>query len=202
MKNFLIIAFITITQLSFSQRLKAIDSLDYRVMISKNSNNSFRNTMDIGVYKAIDGNHFKAGDTLVLGPTNEYYKNVFYGKPSGVFLKGIRYVESRYQNYQVVIEKIQFYKGNMGLENYVYAYVIPLPNRNFTIIDDVITVSMFDRAIETGEVFPLHPTRPLTRDEAIQRLKDYKEEFDLGIITQDEFNDIKEQLLEIIKSYQ
>lgn len=203
-KLFIILILASITNFSFSQRLKSIDTLDYKVMIDKNRNDSFKNTMDIDVYKSIDGNYFKAGDTLMLGRISgvngNLFECVFYGKPSGVFLKGIRYVENRYENYPVIIEKLQYYKGTMGMENYVFAYVNPLPNKDFTLIDDVITITLFDTALQKGEVYPLHPTRPLTRDEAVELLKSKNIEFELGIITQEEFDAYKKELIPIIRS--
>jgi hypothetical protein len=178
-------------------------------MINKEISRTFRSGMDINYYIANDRNTYKVGDTLVLGiPTGEgqsafskkrNYEYVFYGKPTGVLLKGIRYVEEQYENYKLTIEKIQFCAGSLGLENYVYFFVKPLPNTDFTLLDNYITVTMVDNALTKGEIIPLHLSRPLTRDEAVKLLKEKREELELEIITEEEFNKIKEELMPVIR---
>lgn len=195
--------------LVYSQKISNIDTLEYEKMVNK-GNKSFKTGMDIGTYIAIDKNSYKVGDTLILGNPNgeskfrlsrkANYEYIFYGKPAGVLLKGIRYVEEDYKGYKVVIEKIQFNKGTFGLENYVFFYVKPLPNTKFTLIDRYVTITMVDNAITRGEIIPSKVSRPLTREEAIIYLKKKKEELDLGIISQEEFDKIKEQFIPIIKS--
>jgi hypothetical protein len=194
---------------TFAQKLSETDTLTYSKMIDKEEGKKFKTGMDIKVYIASDKNAYKIGDTLVLGnPTGETrsgfstkssFKYLFYGKPMGVLLKGIRYVETQYQDYKVTIEKIQFNKGSLGLENYVFFYVKPLPNNNFTVLDNYITITMVDNAIIKGEIKPLTNNRPLTRDEAVGLLKKKKEELDLGIITKEEFELLRDKLIPIIK---
>ncbi|TYT28256.1 hypothetical protein [Elizabethkingia anophelis] len=194
----------------FAQKLSDTDILTYAKMIDKEEGKKFKNGMDIKAYVASDKNTYKIGDTLVLGnPTGEIrsgfstkssFKYIFYGKPAGILLKGLRYVEPRYKDYKVTIEKIQFNKGSMGLENYIFFYVKPLPNINFTILDNYITITMVDNAIIKGEVRPLNNNRPLTRDEAIELLKKKKEELDLEIITKEDFEILKDKLTPIIKT--
>lgn len=211
MKKLLLIALITMTMQSFSQKkLSAIDTLTYSEMINKSNNKLFKTGMDIGVYYAIDKNSYKVGDTLMLGnpsginTTSTFggqdtrFEYLFYGKPAGTLLKGIRYVEGTYRNYKVTIEQIQFNKGSMGLENYVFFYVKPLPNTDFTIIDEFITITMVDTAIDRSEIYPLYIDRPMTRDDAIAFLKTKKEELDLQIITQEQYDEIKKKLMPII----
>ena len=206
---FLLFALLT-SSIITAQKLEKIDTLTYKKMESKEEGNNFKMGMDINVYVASDKNSYKVGDTLVLGnPTGESnsafskkrnFNYIFYGKPAGALLKGMRYVEEEYQDYKVKIEKIQFNKGSMGLQNYVFFYVKPLPNTKFTIIDEYITITMVDNAIQKGEIKPLHSNRPMTREEAVELLKKKKEELDLEIITKEEFDKFKEQLTPIIKS--
>lgn len=194
---------------SFAQKLSEIDTLNYSKMISKEEGKNFKTGMDIKHYIASDKNTYKVGDTLILGaPTGEgqsafskkrHFEYLFYGKPAGVLLKGMRYVEEQYKDYKITIEKIQFNKGSMGLENYVFFYVKPLANTDFTVLDNYITVTMVDNAITKGEIKPLNTTRPLTREEAVELLKKKKEELDLEIISKEEFDKFREQLTPIIK---
>lgn len=191
-----------------AQKLSEIDTLTYTKMLDKQEAKSFKMGMDIKHYLASDKNVYKVGDTLVLGnPTGESksafnkkrnFEYLFYGKPAGVLLKGMRYVEEEYKDYKVTVEKIQFNKGSLGLENYVFFYVKPLPSTNFNLLDHYITVTMVDNAIMKGEIKPLRSTRPLTREEAIELLKKKKEELDLDIITKEEFEVLKDKLRSII----
>ena len=212
MKNIYTYLLILFSLTTFGQRLKEIDSLNYKQMISKDSSREYRTGMDIQFYKAVDQNSYAIGDTLQLGdpsginitPTftgvDTRFKYVLYGKPSGMLWKGIRYVEGDYRGYKVVIEKIQFNKGSLGLENYVFFYTKPLQNKDFTIIDDFITITMVDKSIERGEIFPLKIDRPWSREDAIDFLRKKKEELDLEIITQEEYNRIKKDMMSIIKA--
>ncbi|WP_250255449.1 hypothetical protein [Chryseobacterium sp. Marseille-Q3244] len=193
-----------------AQKLSEIDTLTYAKMVDKQEAKSFKMGMDIKHYLASDKNVYKVGDTLVLGnPTGESksafskkrnFEYLFYGKPAGVLLKGMRYVEEEYKDYKVTVEKIQFNKGSLGLENYVFFYVKPLPSTNFNLLDKYITVTMVDNALAKGEIKPLRNTRPLTREEAIEILKKKKEELDLEIIRKEEFDALKEKLTPLIKA--
>lgn len=193
-----------------AQKLSEIDTLTYAKMLDKQEAKSFKMGMDIKYYLASDKNVYKVGDTLILGsPTGETksafskkrnFEYLFYGKPAGVLLKGMRYVEEEYKDYKVTVEKIQFNKGSLGLENYVFFYVKPLSSTNFKLLDQYITVTMVDNAITKREIIPLRSTRPLTREEAIELLKKKKEELDLDIITKEEFEAFKEKIAPIIKT--
>lgn len=210
----IIIWVIILTSLNIhsQRRKKKMDTLQYSKMISKAYSANFKNGMDISVYKCYNGNTFKAGDTLTLGipsginEVSQYgnrdtrFEYVFYGKPAGIFLKGIRYVQGRYRDYKLVIREIKFYRGSMGMENYVLMYTQPLEDKDFTTLDNYISVTKIDTALERQEIFPVRIDRPMTRDEAIAILKKYKEELDLGIITQKEYDQMKQELLPIIKS--
>lgn len=205
---FLAAMFLSIT--CVSQKMNIIDTLFYSQMSDKQNAKNYKTGMDINVYVASDKNYYKVKDTLIIGnPTGEgssafskkrNFEYMFYGKPAATLIKGVRKVEERYKDYKLTIEKIQFNKGSLGLENYVFFYVKPLKNTDFTVIDNYITVTMVDNALMKGEIKPLRNTRPMTRDEAVALLKIKKEELDLEVITKEEFEKIREQLLPIIKS--
>lgn len=207
---FIFIFFLIFSRPLIAQKLSEIDTLYYATMTNKQESKNFKTGMDIKVYSASDKNLYQVGDTLILvNPTGETqsafskkrnYNYVFYGKPASILFKGLRYVEEEYKDYKLTIENIQFNKGSMGMENYVFFYVKPLPNTKFTLIDNYITITMVDNAISKNEIRPEKISRPLTRDEAIILLKKKKEEVDLGISTQEEFEKLKEKLLPIIKA--
>jgi hypothetical protein len=209
-KIYLTILFILIsTATTFAQKLSKIDTLEYSKMVSKTEAKKYSQGMDVNVYLASDKNSYKAGDTLVLGIATGESKTafskkrtfayIFYGRPVAAALTGIRYVEETYSNYKVVIEKIQLSKGTFGLENYIALYAKPLEETKFTMLEKYVTITLFDNALTNKEIKPLHSNRPMTREEAVDFLKKKKEELDLDIITKEEFDKIKEQLIPIIK---
>jgi hypothetical protein len=53
-----------------------------------------------------------------------------------------------------------------------------------------------ETALDVGEV--INPDRPMTRDEAIAKLKEAKDLMDLGLITEAEYNKLREELTPII----
>jgi hypothetical protein len=207
-KMILILLFSLFSSLLFSQTGTNADTVYYGYMINKQIC-ELRNGAYIKVYCAVDKNYYKVGDTLILGTATGQQQSafnhklnfdyVFYGKPAGIFLKGIRYVEDTYQGYKITIESVRFSKGGFGLENYVFFSCKPLSGIKFSVIDEYITVTMADNAIRRGEIVPFTRTRPMTRSEAITYLKSKKEELDLELITQEEYDSIREQLLPIIK---
>jgi hypothetical protein len=208
--------FIILTSLLFSvnslpgQKLSKIDTLRYKTMVSKQENKNFKNGMDINVYLASDNNVYKIKDTLVLGePTgkisnvlnkNRNYEFLFYGTKKCVLSKRLRYLEEDYVGYKLIIEKIQYYKGGLGLENSVYFYVKPVSDANFTLVDKFITLTKVDNAILRGEIKPLQITSPMTREKGLTYLKSKKEELDLGIISEEEYIKIKKEITQRIKS--
>ncbi|MGM5632108.1 hypothetical protein O2K51_14510 [Apibacter raozihei] len=191
-----------------AQKNSDIDTLHYNVVINKNESKNFKTGTNIKNYIASDKNIYKSGDTIILGEATgegqsafskkRNFQYIFYGKPTAVLFKGIRYVDEKYKGYKATIEQIKFNKGSMGQENYIFFYIKPLPGTNFLLLDNYITVTMVDNAILSGEIIPLNKTRPLTYDEAIEILKNKKMELELELITQEEFNRIKENLKPII----
>ncbi|MFD2967746.1 hypothetical protein [Sphingobacterium bambusae] len=211
MKYFLILLCTISSGNVIAQRLSVTDTLLYEKMVDKAQAKSFKNGMDVSVYIASDKNIYAEGDTLVLGkPIGEgksafskkrNYEYIFYGKPAGAALTGIRNVEENFEGYKVTIEKIQLNKGALGLENYVFIYAKPLANTDFTILfDKHVTITMLDNAINKGEIKPLRSTRPLTRDEAVELLKKKKEEYDLDVISKEEYESFREKLVPLIRS--
>lgn len=210
MKNMILISLLLFCISANSQKAKEIDTLKYTNMIEKSNKGMYRTGMEIHNYLAKDGNFYKVGDTLNIGNpsgintvgtglgVDTRYEYLLYGKPAGSLLKGIRFVEGNYRDYQLIIDKIQFNKGTFGLENYVFFYAKPLPNKKFTLIDKVITITMVDTAIDRGEIYPLYLNREMTRDEAISILRSKKEELDLQLLSQEEYDAIKKELLPII----
>jgi hypothetical protein len=58
------------------------------------------------------------------------------------------------------------------------------------------TIMDLEKALLLGEI--INPNAPLTREQAIAKLKEHKDLLDLGMINEEEFNKLRDELSPII----
>lgn len=125
-------------------------------------------------YLAKDKTAVKIGDTLHINPPggSQYVYISQSGMPAGTILA----------NKDIIVSQIRVWKENLlvGFKGYGMAIVY---------ID-------YENALEMGEI--TNPKRDMTRENAIQLLKEQKELLDLEIISQEEYDKIKLELLPFI----
>lgn len=158
----------------------------------------------VGIYIDINIDSYKKGDTLIIGKpsgissnynqatglTTKLFETIMYGTSAGTLLKGVRFAEDYVSGQKIVIDEIILSKRVKG----VYIYAIPV-NEKLLPIDKYLTVSL-DRAILTKEI--INPKAKLTKESAIELLKEKKELLDLGLISQEEYDKLKNELSPII----
>lgn len=146
-------------------------------------------------YTASDGVTYTAGSEIIYGtPFNggQFYNN-FYDQTSGVLnalagSTGNTRVANRYGG-KATIKKIEcvpidaFNRKTSGCKIYL------------VLNNGGVTLTNFESAIEQGEVL----TTGYTSDSALQELKKAKEKFDLGLITEEEYEAKKTELSKYIK---
>ena len=71
-----------------------------------------------------------------------------------------------------------------------YQGLSAIANSSFRTIIDI------DKALESNEI--VNKNKPLTRSEAIAKLKESKDLFELGLMSENEYNLIKKKLTQII----
>lgn len=128
----------------------------------------------------------KAGDTLSVG------EHLIIGKPTAdlgftYISQGGQRVASHLSGKDVVITQLRSY-GTKKSGYKLYACF-----KGYGLLPVLID---YDNALETGEVS--NPNAKMTRDQAINKLKEAKDLMDLNMIPQSEFENIKNKLTPII----
>ena len=59
-----------------------------------------------------------------------------------------------------------------------------------------LTILNLEQALTTGEL--LNPNQPLTKEEAIKKLKESKDLMELGLLSKKEYNRLKKELTPLI----
>ena len=77
----------------------------------------------------------------------------------------------------------------MNIDNQLIVIKTPKNNKFLAVID-------IDKALEYNEI--VNENRPLSRSEAIAKLKESKDLFELGLLSEKEYNQIKKKLTPII----
>lgn len=122
----------------------------------------------------------KIGDSLQIGEASNFDKFVF-------ITQGQSPMHADHQNKKVKINSIEvFGRKNSG-------YAVYFSFKGFGLLPVYVN---YESAIESGEIKLLGAK--MTQSEAIEKLKKQKELLDLEIITQEEYNKIKENLIPII----
>tara|TARA_B100001250_G_C19770474_1_gene776920 strand:+ start:587 stop:1297 length:711 start_codon:yes stop_codon:yes gene_type:complete len=104
----------------------------------------------------------------------------------------------QYKNEKVRVEEMKVYhKGSKKKPLNVLIILGEINGRAFG-INKYMTVQNTEFAIESGELFLLN--RKMTRDEALVKLKEAKELYDLDLMSKDEYEKLRTELAPIITS--
>ena len=128
----------------------------------------------------------KTGDKIIVGDT------LIIGKASGEFgfiyiTQGGERVVSSLAGNKVKITQIKSF-GTIKA-----GYKLWVQFKGYGLVPVFID---YDNAIETGEI--INPMAKMTRDQAINRLKESKDLLDLNVITAEEYEKLKNELTPII----
>tara|TARA_B110000003_G_scaffold198739_1_gene197396 strand:- start:1893 stop:2504 length:612 start_codon:yes stop_codon:yes gene_type:complete len=144
-----------------------------------------------------DGSAISIGDTLKLGPssskTSNNYETIASGRTTITDpISESSKVNTSFRDFDWVLEHIYVsrFLGDLDVEMYVRN-----PNARGLASNKYLTIS--DDSFQNGEV--INPNRLMTREEAIAKLKESKDLLDLEIISQEEYDALKKNLIPIIK---
>lgn len=166
--------------------------------ITVTSNYSNGDTLSSYIMK--DGSEIKVGTKLKFGSplnANRKFTRLYFGEYSlgKAFLVTPEQLGDAYSGEEVVVTaiKVQHTKMNKNSPVQIMLFVqnpsAPALARNRTIFD-------LEMSIETKEV--VNPNAAMTKEQAIAKLKEAKDLVDLGMMTQAEFDQLKEKLTPII----
>jgi len=131
-------------------------------------------------YLSRSGDTIKIGDTLIIGiPTSDL--GFTYISQGG------ERVSNTLAGKSIKIDQLKTY-GTKSQGFKMYAQF-----KGFGLVPVLID---YDTALETGEI--KNPNAGLTKEQAIKKLKETKELWDLGVISETEYNVIKNKLTPII----
>lgn len=178
-KNYFYILFITLTMLFVNEMSFA--------QVVKNNELSKHRQKKISAYESKDGTVYKNGDTLMLG-TPFGGRNTFTFIQSGDGLvTSVENLPARMAGTYTTINLMRV----IGTERTGF-YVVARAKGMVGLLNYSINI---EQALENGEIL----RSKMTSDDALKKLKTAKDKMDLGLITSDEYEKIKSELIKYIK---
>jgi hypothetical protein len=207
-------------QIKFFYTLVLISSIAYAQEIPtlnfEQTNNidfylKIKNNTSIGEYIASDGNTFKVGDEITLGAPRkssgfedgfEYIQLGKFGGAMGALMSAgnveTPMVPENFEGRRAKISEIRTYhKGNKKKPLYVVLELTEPNGNSFVALTKRISVNETELALKYGEIIPMNAK--MSRDAAIKKLKEAKELLELDMMSQEEYDNLKNELAPIIK---
>lgn len=167
----LLLAFVMICLCSLSYSQKHYQVAVYDKFVSQRS-------ITYDSYISKSGDKLNVGDTLIIGQPSAI-------KKFNYIHQGGESIEPVLSGHKVVINQIKSYKNNLFMRFRLKGYGL------------YATLIQYEPALDAKEI--INPNAKMTSAEALQQLKQLKDKLDLGLITQDQYNQEKEKLSKIIK---
>lgn len=167
----------------------------------------YSKSADFKTIKFTDGSVLKIGDKMRIGRpsgTNQSsgflgqsnisvnsFSYLMVGRIGGVILSGVfTYLPETFKGVEVEIEDIKLKKSVKRGINSSVMIIFNNPGKDITLLD-------LDAALKYGEL--INPKAVMTSDEALAELQKAKTKLDLGVISQQEYDIKKGELMKLIK---
>lgn len=180
---------------------------------------NIKNGTKFNSYTSKNGFKISKGDILTIGKPfskkgntkiNDKFRNIVVGDVSGTYIHDYKFLNQKYNNEQVRVAEIyvthEKYKGYKIMYNkkdmplFVSIYV-KSANKGDNISsyfgDSKKTILNIENALVDMEV--INPNAPLTREEAIKKLRESKDLMELDMMSKEEYENLKNKLTPIIK---
>ena len=198
-KTIILLTLIALTSQLQAQKKSSIDEFDFS-SASKDDYKSFSNGFEVKTLKTEFGT-FNLGDEVTIGQPSDEKQNEFsfigMGKFSIMNAMAMAKMPQGNANTSVVIENIRVYKPQMGQAASIVVDIISSDGSNLGGIYKRACILNLERAIALNEI--LNPNAPLNREQAIAKLKEAKDLLELDMMSQEEYDKLKEELTPIIK---
>ena len=207
---------LAISQIKMPEILKATteEILRYEQAIDIETASQYKDNTKFNTYITKDNVEINIGDELTIGTNSdaEKFKNIFEGNTKNRKLESCKNLESKYANTTVIVKSIyvthQDYEGyKVGLwknkkKTPLYIHLLVKPLGDGSMVSKVLmpqAISIFDleKAFLDGEI--INPNPPITKEEAIRQLKEAKDLMELDLLSEEEYNKLRKELLPIIK---
>ena len=200
MKQYLLLAIIGFSISVQAQKKSSVDEFDFEVA-TKNDYKSYKNGFEVKTLKTGFGT-FNAGDEVLLGQPSDVNLDTFsfigLGKYSLMNAMAMAKMSRYSANTPVVVDKIRVYKPAMGQSASIVVDIISTDGSNLGGIYKRACILNFERAIALNEI--INPNAPLNREQAIAKLKEAKDLLELEMMSQEEYDKLKEELTPIIRA--
>ena len=182
---------------------------------------NIKNNTTVESYETKDKLIMKVGDTLTIGTAynkkgrnilGDLFSNIATGNIKGP-TKELDYLPHSYSGQKVIVESIyvvhEKYNGYNPLYNrkemplYVLVYAkrpkvqnVNIKNISTALSHKRITIVDIEKAFDLGEV--INPVQKLNREEAIKKLKEAKDLYELDLMSKSEYEKLRLELTPII----
>lgn len=183
MKQYLLAASVLLYSTCYSQGIKYSDITS----ITKRSYDRFDS------YEASDGQIYKVGDKITIGlpsSTNRVFSFIWF-QPTALDVLAevpMSFANVRSSGDLTEIKRIYLVGTKRA------GFSVEMVTKGFYVLSNNYTIS-FENALKSGEI----KGSGMTSDQALQELKKAKEKLDLGIISQEQYDILKTDLLKYIK---
>jgi len=222
----IILSLIALLSFTFSNaQRESIDILTYEQTQDINFFESVRNNTPVKEYIMSDKNSIKVGDTLIIGrptssvsssnyntvtrnvntSTNAAFEFVKLGRPAGLGALmsaaggdfDANKLTAGYSGDMVIIDEMKTSHNGGRKKPLLMILVLSELNGGAFGVNKYISTMDFELAYINGELSLKN--RMMTRDEAIVKLKEAKDLFDLDLMTEEEYNKIRDELAPLIR---
>jgi len=198
-KSIILIALITLSIQVQAQKKNTTESYDMGIGFEQTKENykAFFDVTKELIFE--DGSKVVIGQEMTLGPSSSkvsnQYETIIMGKYNATkaMLTG-----------EPILANTGFERNNYVVEEIKIARSMGKVGATFFLRDtdakgalNVKYLTASDYSITRGEL--INPNRPMTRDEAIAKLKEAKDLLELDMMSQEEYDKLKEELTPIIK---
>jgi hypothetical protein len=198
-KLLLILGMIVFTFSMNAQKVNKTDLFDTNMSVDLQKK-KFKSKVEAKSIKLRDGSIVKLGDTLTIGSSTNKISNTYstltvgrYSK-AAIAMGGVPvYYGLTIKNTKTVLDRIRIFRS-MGRVT-VVGDLKQLEVSSKAMYSYIGAINM-DVGFSEGEL--INPNAPMTRDQAIDKLKEFKVLFDLGLMNEEGYNLIKKELTPII----
>ena len=194
---------------SFTQNISKPDTLYYAETQMENVKKMFKKNQSFKTYSLKNKTFLSVGDTLIIGKPattananmdlvgtairTNIFITILIGKWKSFLMRRPIFLNGFASGIKVSIDNIQlsYVTSKRKTNAFVYFTVHPIKQEN-----SILTITTIEKSLEIGEV--INPNGQFKKKEALEKLKEAKELLDLELITQEEYNALKNKLSPII----
>ena len=187
------------------QSIYGQDTLYYSQIQTKDAVNKFKKFQNFKTYVTNERSILDIGDTLIVGKPSSSATGVtsdglsikiYVSLTKGIWKTNLFYTPSYLvegpAGSRIIIDKIQIIRYRLADK-----FVAPILTVHFSGHDEnVCQIHWIDQAIISGEI--INPHRGLTKQEAIEKLKEAKNLLDLELIPKEKYDSLKNELSPVI----